>query len=141
MSVEAASYTIIGFSGKDLPAAYRNLIFSRWLRSLRFSNDYFNLIEANAYYAVYHRYIEALLARPATSVNLAVLSDDNDNVLGFSVTEPEILHYVHVHKYQRKQGIGRALVPSTTRVITHVTKTGLSLWVSKMPQAVFNPFA
>jgi GNAT superfamily N-acetyltransferase len=117
------------------------LIFSKWLRSLRYGNDYFKLIDPPAYYAAYHRFIQNILNHPDTSVRLAVLSDDADVVLGFSVSRGTILDYVHVHKDQRRQGIGRQLVPKGIDTITHLTRTGLSIWGSKMAGVKFNPFA
>jgi GNAT superfamily N-acetyltransferase len=136
-----ASYKVVTYPGSELPEAYRNLIFSKWMRSLRFGNEYYKLIDSDAYYSTYHKYIEMLLNRPTTSVNLAVLADEPDTALGWSVTEPGILHFIHVQRELRKQGIGKALTPPDTTVITHVTKIGLSLWPTKLPNARFNPFA
>lgn len=132
---------VLYFAG--LPERYRALVFSKWLRSLRYGNDYFRLIEAPAYYKSYHAYIEGILSSPSAAVRLAVLADDPDVVLGFSVARGTgtVLDYVHVQKDMRRQGIGRMLVPPGVTTITHVTKTGLSIWGSKYPQWAFNPFA
>lgn len=123
-----------------MPATYYNLILSRWLRSLRFGNDYFKLVRPDAYYAAYSRYIGSILGGSETVIRLAVLDDDRDVVLGFSVARGTALDYVHVHKDARKRGIGTALVPKDIDQITHVTKTGLSIWGSKYPGWSFNPF-
>jgi GNAT superfamily N-acetyltransferase len=117
------------------------LIFSKWLRSLRYGNDYFRLIKAQAYYTAYHRYIQAVLNAEATQVRLAALTDDPDVVLGFSVSRGPILDYVHVHKDQRLQGIGKALVPKDITTITCLTRTALAIWGTKYPKLEFNPFA
>jgi GNAT superfamily N-acetyltransferase len=116
------------------------MVLSKWLRSLRYGNDYFRLIDAQAYFRVYHDYIEGILARSRTRMRLAVLTDDHDVVLGFAAHEGGILHYVHVHKDMRKQGIGRALLPDDIDTITHVTNIGLSIWGSKFPAWKLNPF-
>lgn len=136
----SASYTIRCFAGVELPAQYQGLVFSKWLRSLRYGNDYFRIIEQEAFFQVYNKYIESILSRQNTIVNLAVLSDDEDVVLGFSVNQPQVLHYVHVQKDQRRQGIGKSLVPPNIHTITHVTNIGLSIWGSKRPDWKFNPF-
>lgn len=136
-----ASYKIVSHHGRDIPKDYRGVVFSSWLKSLRYLNDYFKLIDKKAYYSAYSNYIEGVLARPQTTARYAVLSDDPDVVLGWAITEPGILHYVHVQVHQRKQGIARALVPESTRVITHLTKIGLSIWGSKMPRVIFDPFS
>lgn len=138
---EKASYKIVPHLGYELPRQYQNMVYSKWLRSLRYGNDYFKLIDSAVYYDAYHRYIKTVLHRTNSIVRLAVLSDDMDVVLGFSISEKQILHYCHVHKDNRKQGIARSLVPFKVKAITHITKTGLSIWSSKLPTAIFNPFA
>ncbi len=120
---------------------YLPLIFSKWLRSLRYGNDYLRLVEQEAFYKAYHRYIKAILNHSEAEVRLAALSDDPDVVLGFSVCRGPILDYVHVHKDQRRLGIGRKLVPKGITTVTHLTRTGLSIWGSKMAGIAFNPFA
>jgi GNAT superfamily N-acetyltransferase len=136
----SASYKVISFTG-HLPDAYLNLIYSKWLRSLRFGNEYFKLIDSDSYYSTYNKYIGAILQRPNVCVRLAVLTDDADVVLGFSVCRGRTLDYVHVHKDQRRQGIGTALVPKDIEVITHLTNTGASIWASHTShKVIFNPF-
>ena len=138
--VRDESYTIICYSGCALPGAYLGLVLSKWLRSLRYGNDYFKLIDSDAYYAAYQTYIENMLKRSALMVRLSVLTSDHDVVFGFSVFEGECLHYVHVHKDCRNIGIGMSLVPSGIKTITHVTKNGMRFWNSKLPDCQFNPF-
>lgn len=135
-----ASYRVIQFTGITLPAQYASMVYSKWLRSLRYGNDFFKLIEPDAYYSVYKRYIHNVLRKPDTSVRIAVLTDDADVALGFSIFQEPVLHYVHVHKDNRKLGIGRNLIPPGITTITHVTKTGLSIWGSKYSDWKFNPF-
>lgn len=134
------SYSVIVYPAPELPGNYRALIFSKWLRSLRYGNDFFKLVDAEGYYDAYRRLIDSLLAKPDAEVRLAVISDDRDVVLGFSVSRPGILDYVHVHKDFRKQGIGRALAPKGIGTVTHLTRVGMSIWESKMPGVKFNPF-
>ena len=137
----ACTYSIISFPGSNLPHAYEAMIYGKWLRSLRYSNDYFKLINAEAFFVSYHKYIALLLCRPDTLVMLAVLTDDPDVVLGWSVVEGKKLHYVHVHKDHRRTGIGRKLIPKNIDTITHLTKDGMFIWANKYPDLVFNPFA
>ncbi len=136
-----SSYKIVSYYGNRVPEAYQNLIFSKWLRSLRFGNDYYKLIKAEIYYHTYHHYLALVLQNPSAIVNLAVLSDDPDVVLGFSVSRGNILDYVHVQKDMRKLGIGTKLVPKEIDTVTHLTKTGLTIWGSKYKTWNFNPFA
>lgn len=136
-----ATYKIVKYYATSLPPSYRNLIFSKWLRSLRYGNDYFKLIQQDIYFKAYQLYLESILNNPNTIISLAVLSDDEDVVLGFSIITHSTLHYVYVQKEQRKQGIGTSLTPlSQLTTISHLTKIGLSLWNNKCPHLIFNPF-
>ncbi len=138
-----STYKIIAFKAEDLPKDYSGLIYSKWLRSLRYGNDYFKLIHPEAFYRSYERYISTILDAPNAVVRLAVLTDDQDVALGFCVYRGSTLDYVHVHKHQRRLGIARNLIPDGIDTITHVTKTGLSIWGSKPKcrEWKFNPFA
>lgn len=134
------SYTILKYAGKDIPSNYKNLVLSKWKRSLRYGNDYFMLIEPTAYYEMYSKYIEFLLNKPNFIVSFAVLTDDPDVVLGWSAHENDILHYCHIHKDQRNQGIATALIPKNITIISHLTRDGIRYWTSRLSKAVFNPF-
>jgi GNAT superfamily N-acetyltransferase len=136
-----SSYSVISYPAFQLPETYRNMIFSKWLRSLRYGNDYFKLINSDDYYETYNKVIVNILKNPSAVVRIAVLTDAPDVVLGWSVHRGPILDFVHVHKDMRKQGIGTALLPKDITNITHVTKTGIAVWASKYPQFIFNPFS
>jgi GNAT superfamily N-acetyltransferase len=137
-----AEYKVIVYNGPALPDNYKPMIYSKWLRSLRYGNDYFKLIQQDAYFTNYHKYLELVLNKSDTMVRMAVLSDDYDVVLGFAVCRPSIVDYVHIHKDYRRQGIGSALIASLANVsfITHLTRNGMSFWNNKLKDAKFNPF-
>lgn len=135
-----AFYSIILFPGSHLPDQYKNMVYSKWMRSLKYGNEYFKLIESDRYYEAYQKYINHLLNRPLAIIRLAVLSDDKDVVLGWSLIENDVLHYVHVQHEQRNKGIAKTLVPGKINSITHLTKAGMAIWNSKLPHATFNPF-
>lgn len=126
--------------GRFLPKQYIGLVKIRWIRSYRRNNSFMELVDPIAYDFFYKPYVEGILHRPKTTVRLAVLGDDNDVTLGFSVTEGNILHYVEVKKDYRKQGLATSLVPDGIEWITHLTKTGMRIWSVKLPKAKFNPF-
>ncbi len=134
------SYTVTAYKGPDLPQQYVGLIYSKWLRSYRYGNDFIHLTDPSAYYPAYHCYISKILANPDTVICLAQLTEDMDVVLGFSVSRKNVLDYVHVHSYSRKMGIGSRLVPKGIDTISHLTKIGLSIWGSKYGKWKFNPF-
>lgn len=139
---DSVTYSVILWNSFKLPVQYHNMIYSRWLRSLRHGNDWFKLIDSDEYYRNYHKVLENILDGPnEASIRLAVLSDDHDVVLGYSVCRGDCLDYVHVQKDFRGMGIGRALVPANINWISHLTHTGLRIWGSKMGGVKFNPFA
>lgn len=135
-----SSYTILAYFGNTLPEGYKNLVLSRWKRSFRRGNDYIKLAEPAHYHERYSLYLENILQRSMTIVRLAAITEEPDTILGFSISEDKVLHYVHVPRDYRGQGIGMALVPKTIDTISHLTRIGLSIWHSKLPHAKFKPF-
>lgn len=134
------SYSIYSYPASKLPETYKALVFSKWLRSLRYGNPFFHKVDQASYFVNYHLYIEKLLAKPDSLIRLAVLTDNHDVVLGFSVSREVVLDYLHVHNDQRRQGIGTKLIPEGTTTITHLTKDGIAMWQDKFKHLKFDPF-
>lgn len=142
--IETASYNVLAFSASSLPSQYTPMVYSQWLRSLRFGalGDAFKKIDSDEFYSHYHRFISNLMSKPDCVIRLAVLPDDIDVCLGFSVSREDVLDYVYVQKAYRRLGIAKALVPKNITVVTHMTKTGLIIWQEKYKtEWKFNPFA
>jgi len=142
--VEAPSqYKILSFYSRELPRNYTALVYSRWLRSLRFGNPLFRKISSHQYYKHYHAYLEKLLDKPDSITRLAVLEDDNDVCLGFSISREDVLDYIHVHTDNRHHGIGKSLIPQDITTFTHITAIAIELWNTKIEYKnwKFNPFA
>lgn len=114
-------------------------MLSKFKRTLRSGNDYFKLIDSDAYFRAYDNYCSLLLSRPNSVVRMAVLSDDRDVCLGFSLIEGDTLHYVFVQGDQRNKGIGKSLVPVKINWITHLTHQGAKIW-SKHRTVKLDPF-
>lgn len=133
------SYTVMRYDAY-CPPSYKNFILSRWMRSYRLGNDYIKLTDSDSYFGTYSSYIMRLLIHPAVQTRIAVLTLEPDIALGFSVCRGDMLDYVHVHKHHRRQGVARKLIPSTITQFSHLTKTGMKLWPTKLPSAKFNPF-
>lgn len=131
-------YRLVPYKGTIIPSDLRNLIIAPFLNSLRYGNDLFKLIDKDAYYLAYGKYIELLLQRPDTQVKFAILNDDT--VLGWCLTEEKILHYIWVKKEVRRQGIARALLPHKFDTISHITNKGINIWAKHYPEVRFNPF-
>jgi GNAT superfamily N-acetyltransferase len=135
-----STYSVMPYRGVQLPYRYHHFVYSRWLRSYRYGNDFIKLIDSDAYFAAYRRYILALLSSKNSVIRIAVLTDDIDVALGFSAVRGKILDYVHVGKDYRRQGIAKHLVPEGIETITHLTKVGLRLWPTKLGKVKFDPF-
>lgn len=137
------TYTVISYPGSAIPEAYKNLIYSKWLRSQRFGSDYYRMVPSHVFFQEYQHVIDSILSTPNTTVHLAVLSSDHDVVLGWSAFNGNTLHYVHVHKDARKQGIATHLVPDTITQFSSLTNVGLSIWGTSPSRKhlIFNPFA
>ncbi len=139
---ELSAYRIVSRTTHDMPVGdVLSYVYSKWLRSLRYENDFFRLMDAKAYWLSYKRHIFNVLSLPATILRTASLADDPDVLLGFAVHRGPILDYVYVHRHQRRLGIASRLVPADIDTITHLTKAGLSIWGSKHGNWKFNPFA
>lgn len=63
-----------------------------------------------------------------------------DEIIGYAITEKNILHFVYVKSVYRRQGIATALVGDDKKWFTHLPgKTG-ELFFAKLPSMHFNPF-
>lgn len=135
-----STYTVLAYPGSKLPEQYRNLVYAKTLRCLHRSNDFFRLVDANDFYFTYQNYLAQLLQHTKMVVRLAVLSDDRDIVLGFSLARGSILDFVYVHKDHRRARIGTHLLPDGITTISHLTKVGMMIWATKYANWKFNPF-
>jgi hypothetical protein len=109
------------------------MIAGEWKRSFRNGNKNLRETAQKSYIERYDRYIEHIFSKPHTRIRLAVLSDDHDNALGWSVCENTTLHYVFVKWDNRHLGIGMSLLPKNIETITHLTDLGRKLWKMKLP--------
>ena len=135
-----SSYKVIACLGSELKGDAKALVYATFLRTLRFGNEYFKLIDSKAYYPAYHSFIESLLSRPQSIIRMAVLEDSPDVILGWSLSELEILHYIFVKKDCRRAGIARSLTPFKIGKISHITHIGATIWNNKLKDVSFNPF-
>lgn len=115
----------------------RSFIMATWLRGLYYGSPWFREIEKDNFMAKYHDIISSVIAKPTAQVNVSVLKEDHNVILGYSVTEPKIIHWIFVKEAWRRVGIGARLLPSNTDVATHLTVMGKKL----KPQNIkFDPF-
>lgn len=138
--LKESSYAVVAFPAAKFPDKYRNFMLSTWKNTFKGGHDYMRMIDRDAYFPVYHRYIESLLARPDSVIRFAVIPDSQDIALAWSLIERDILHYVFVTHEYRNQGIAKALVPGEINTFSHMTNHGRKIWVKKCPNVKFNPF-
>lgn len=86
--------------------------------------DFFSSIPQDQFMASYHMFLDILLTRPTITISVACLNSDPDVILGFSVHEPGILHFVFVKPQWRRIGIATDLVPKDISVVTGFTRVG-----------------
>lgn len=113
----------------------RAFVYSTMLKGLFFGCELYSQIEPKAFYDNYSKVVDALL--DSSEVRVAVLAETPDVILGYSITNGPILHWVFVKKAWRGQGIAKQLVGTITTV-THLTKPGQAIKIKK--QLTFNPF-
>lgn len=136
-----SSYRVLTLSGSDPGLApYRAMIYSDFMKSLRYGNEWFKAIDSRSYFTAYRSFIDSLLNQRDAVVNLACLSDDLDNCIGWAFYGGEKLHYAFVKKDYRKQGIARSLTPRPFTRVTHLTRIGKSIWEHHFPTVLFDPF-
>ncbi len=115
---------------EDIP-----FILSTWLRGLRSGNSWFKEIDSKSYFNFYQSVIGRLIR--SSRVDVAVLADDPDTIIGYIVYSEHVLHWIHVRGRWRKLGVGKMLVPKGITRVSHLTKLGLRL---KPQHWSFDPF-
>lgn len=126
-------------SFRDAVDADRPFIFSTWLRGNKHANDYFELVDNDAYFKHHHDLIERILDDFEVTVRVACLREDPSVILAYVVYKNERLDWVFVKKSWRSIGLARDLIPAGITTVSHVTKVGLSL-LRKNPHVRFIPY-
>lgn len=126
---------------RDYQPADKNFVYASWLRGVYYGECGFKDVPKNVFMEAYHNYVEKILDSPAISVKVACLREDESVILGYAVlsTVTPTLYFVFVKQAWRKIGIAKALVPNTTKVVTHLTAVGRSI-LKKHSDVTLNPF-
>lgn len=136
MSSEAESLYEI----RDYEPSDKAFVMATFLRGLYYGDSWFSLMPKDLFMVHYKHIVEALINKHL--VKVACLKEDRDVILGYSILSHDfkVIHWCFVKSAFRKQGIGKALVPSSVGTVTHLTVLGKSL-MTKFTNCVFNPFA
>ncbi len=117
----------------------QGFLYSTWIQGMYFGNDWKgpSAQSEGTFRRRFSEVIKSIITKPTVTIMVAALKQDPDVILGYSVTEPDILHWVYVKPTWRKFGIAKALVPDDVKIVTHQTNRGRSL----MPKAwAYDPF-
>jgi len=115
-----------------------NFIYSCWMRGVFYNNEYMRgQITEDAFFKMYRSVIKKVLKREDVSCLMACIIEQPDVVVGFSVFEPGVLHWVYVKQAWRGFGIAKELVPDGVHSVTHLTKQAAE---HKPKEWVFNPY-
>lgn len=130
------------FEIRDGKESDRAFITATFLRGLYYGDSWFSLIPKDIYMKNYKFAINTILNNPRIVVKIACLPDDKDVIVGYSILSEDLMtiHWVHVKKIWRKNGIGRALLPAYPKYVSHLTSVGKML-MNKFDNCKFNPFS
>jgi GNAT superfamily N-acetyltransferase len=118
----------------------KNLIYATWLRSYEASSLAAKHVPRDLFFAEHHLVIDRVFSGQPT-VKLAVLPDEPDVVLGWSVSEPGVVHYVYVKPAFRRHGLAKALLAHFEEPFsyTHWTHPLRDLY-PRLERCVYNPY-
>ena len=133
---------------RDYNSTDRNFILATWLRGMYYGDTMFSHIPKNIFMENYHRILERFLLAPGVIIKIACLKDEPEVILGYSVSrklqhgeaDVVVLDWMFVKSAWRKIGIGKLLIPNRVNACTHLTKVGLAILKTKLPNVIFNPF-
>lgn len=110
------SYTVIQIKGgSEQLQPYANFIRTGFLNSLRRGNKWFKKLDQSTYYEVYGAIVDVLLKNPRLNFYIAVLTDEPDTALGWSLLEGRAIIYAFVKPEMRGNGIAQSLIPDNYR--------------------------
>ncbi len=117
-----------------------NFILATMLRGLYYGDTWFSEIPKDLFMKEHHKVLVNTISRPDCAVRVAVLPDDGDVILGYSISlKDTALVWVYVKNSFRKMGIARSLVPATIQSVTYLTKLGKAI-LKGYPSVVFDPY-
>lgn len=126
---------IRGIVQADIP-----FIINSWLKSFR-SSRWAGSLPNNVYWDAYHKAIEVILERPDTTVSVACLSENPDQILGYIVYCPDAVHYLYVKLSLRRHGIGKRLLTSAIGDAKHFRYTFRTDALDNLPEGLYGTYS
>lgn len=126
---------------RDYKENDKSFVLATFLRGVYHGDSWFSYIPRPIFMDNYKRIAEAAFTSPKIVVKVACLKEDPDVIIGYSILSSDFqaIVWVYVKSEWRKHGIGKTLVPANPQFVTHLSALGKSL-ITKLPNAVFNPF-
>lgn len=116
-----------------------NFIYATMLQGLYYGNTFYGKIDKEAFFDSYNQVLKSLIMKPTTDIKVLCLTEDEDVILGYSISSPQALHYVFVKQAWRRRGFAKDLtVGSLNKPVTHITDDTESIRL-KM-RLTYNPF-
>lgn len=110
---------------RDAKVADQAFISSTFLKGNYYGNPYYRQIDKDTFMLHYQEVLKSLLIRCTTKI--ACLQSDEDVIIGYSVYEPGVLHWVFVKDVWRKIGVAKDMIPVDINIYTHTTKIGQAI--------------
>jgi hypothetical protein len=129
------------------PASSRDeaFILATWLRSFRHGSMFARRLTNDVFFTNHHPIATSILARSETLV--AHLDDDPNVILGYLVTEGQVLHFAYVKKEFRRMRVLTQLLDESHFPadldgveVSHPTFDWLEFMAPKFPGSRSNPY-
>lgn len=137
--ISPSQYDIRDAKGTDLA-----FIYSTWLKSYRSDSAIAARCRTSVFYSAYNPILDRILAATDTLTVVACLPDNPNVILGYLVSQGDLIHYVFIKEDWRQQGIAKTLWEHVggheQTVFTHRTKTAEPI-LDRFPMLIYNPFA
>jgi hypothetical protein len=112
-------------------------IYSTWMKSYRY-DSMLGCCRNSIFFPEYSRVIDNILSKKQTSVRVACDKNDSELLFGYSVTEPDIIHYAFVKKAFCGLGIARSLLGRKFSYASHKTESMRNYFLCH--EIDYNPF-
>src|ERR1700744_2650115 len=98
---------------------------SSWLKAVYWGSTSYSNMDQTEYFTDYAKHIAKLITRPGTKVDVAVLKEDQNEVLSYIVYNDQVLYFAYTKRDFRKAGMLNTLLKDMDFTHVHVlTKIG-----------------
>jgi hypothetical protein len=120
-----------------------NFVIATFLRGIYYGDTFFSAVPKGLFMDRYKLVAQALVKDPSTKIRIACLPEDQDVIIGYSITSNNdtTLNWAFVKKNWREKGIAKSLIPNIQSVVPqHVTHPLGKILTSKYKDLTPNPF-